>query len=339
MQRVVESKWQNAAQRQVGEDGVEKFITLRVRPGRQPGRASQSHGMYSPMTREEADQEQARWHLSLSTGPLPSGTMDVTLAAFGGEADSCAALPVVSAIPEDGCLPLLNAQQVKGAHVLVRRGRCSFLAKALAVSNSGGASVVVVDEGAGRLRMEAEEGQTVGIPVVMVSKLDGEALIKLAASTSRAAGKVTATLVVNAACLHGGKPSPRRETSPQPERGSRRLPIPGASSLASGEEEKAPSDDVIGPSAIEMAAAKTVNNKRGDASPLSVTTSPDQREAEVADTLAAARTDAELITNNRGGEDIRGGGEEVEEEGGKEHLTLPECRQRSAGQLRGGDLT
>lgn len=64
--------------------------------------------------------------------------------------------------------------KVKGAHVLVRRGRCSFLAKALAVSNSGGASVVVVDEGAGRLRMEAEEGQTVGIPVVMVSKLDGK---------------------------------------------------------------------------------------------------------------------------------------------------------------------
>lgn len=64
--------------------------------------------------------------------------------------------------------------KVKGAHVLVRRGRCSFLAKALAVSTSGGASVVVVDEGAGRLRMEAEEGQTVGIPVVMVSKLDGK---------------------------------------------------------------------------------------------------------------------------------------------------------------------
>lgn len=64
--------------------------------------------------------------------------------------------------------------KVKGAHVLVRRGRCSFFAKALAVSNSGGASAVVVDEGAGRLRMEAEEGQTVGIPVVMVSKLDGK---------------------------------------------------------------------------------------------------------------------------------------------------------------------
>ncbi|CAM9874374.1 unnamed protein product [Ectocarpus sp. 4 AP-2014] len=340
MQRVVESKWQDAAQRQVGENDVGEFITLRVRPGKQPGRASQGHGMYSPMTREEAEQERARWHLSLYTGALPSGTVNVTLAAFGGEADSCAALPVVSAIPEDGCLPLLNAQQVKGAHVLVRRGRCSFLAKALAVSSSGGASVVVVDEGAGRLRMEAEEGQTVGIPVVMVSKLDGEALQKLAASTSRATGKVAATLVINAACFHRGKPapSPRREISSPLERGSRRLPTFGAGNLASGEEDKAPTEDKTGPTAIEMTAGKTINNERGDASPSSVVTPPGQGEAEVADTPAATEVDAQLITK-RGGEENRRGRKEVEEEGAKEHLTLPECRQRSSGQLRGGDLT
>lgn len=64
--------------------------------------------------------------------------------------------------------------QVEGAHVLVRRGGCSFLAKALTVRNSGGRSVVVVDEGGGRLRMEADQGGTVDIPVVMVSKQDGE---------------------------------------------------------------------------------------------------------------------------------------------------------------------
>lgn len=63
---------------------------------------------------------------------------------------------------------------MEGAHVLVRRGSCSFLAKALAVSNSGGRSLVVLDEGAGRLRMEADQGETVGIPVVMVSRQDGE---------------------------------------------------------------------------------------------------------------------------------------------------------------------
>lgn len=64
--------------------------------------------------------------------------------------------------------------KVEGAHVLVRRGGCSFFAKALSVSNSGGLSLVVIDEGAGRLRMEANEEETVEIPVVMVSKVEGE---------------------------------------------------------------------------------------------------------------------------------------------------------------------
>lgn len=34
--------------------------------------------------------------------------------------------------------------------------------------------MVVIDEGAGKLRMEAEQGEKVDIPVVMVSKFDGE---------------------------------------------------------------------------------------------------------------------------------------------------------------------
>ena len=48
------------------------------------------------------------------------------------------------------------------------------MAKALRISNAGGRSLVVIDEGAGRLKMEAEQRQTVNIPVVMVSKLKGE---------------------------------------------------------------------------------------------------------------------------------------------------------------------
>lgn len=65
-------------------------------------------------------------------------------------------------------------KKVTGAHTLVRRGGCSFFAKALAISSAGGSSMVVIDEGAGRLRMEAEEEETVNIPAVMVSKTDGE---------------------------------------------------------------------------------------------------------------------------------------------------------------------
>lgn len=48
------------------------------------------------------------------------------------------------------------------------------MAKALRISHAGGRSLVVIDEGAGRLKMEAEQRQTVTIPVVMVSKLEGK---------------------------------------------------------------------------------------------------------------------------------------------------------------------
>lgn len=64
--------------------------------------------------------------------------------------------------------------QVVGAHVLVCRGGCDFLAKARTVSSAGGFSAIIVDDGPGGLRMEAEPGERVEIPVVMISKLDGK---------------------------------------------------------------------------------------------------------------------------------------------------------------------
>lgn len=59
MQRVLESHKKKHAQRwRDGDDngGNEELITLRVRPGKRPGRASRMHAMYSPMTKEEAAQ-------------------------------------------------------------------------------------------------------------------------------------------------------------------------------------------------------------------------------------------------------------------------------------------
>lgn len=67
----------------------------------------------------------------------------------------------------------VRIRKVAGAHILIRRGGCSFLAKAITVSDAGGRSLVI-DEGAGRLRMDVEEGHDVALPVVVVSKRDGE---------------------------------------------------------------------------------------------------------------------------------------------------------------------
>lgn len=59
LQRVLESKQSKRSQqhRRHHHDGdAGESITLRVRPAKRPGRAKRVHGMYSPMTKEEADQ-------------------------------------------------------------------------------------------------------------------------------------------------------------------------------------------------------------------------------------------------------------------------------------------
>lgn len=57
MQKISELKQTKPGQlRPDDDDDAGEFITLRVRPGRRPGRATRNHGMYSPMTKEEADQ-------------------------------------------------------------------------------------------------------------------------------------------------------------------------------------------------------------------------------------------------------------------------------------------
>lgn len=56
MQKILESiEIKPGHLRSDSDDYAEKFITLRVRPGRRPGRSTRNQGMYSPMTKAEAD--------------------------------------------------------------------------------------------------------------------------------------------------------------------------------------------------------------------------------------------------------------------------------------------
>ena len=50
--------------------------------------------------------------MAYSTGPLSAEKASVSVSAFGSKPDGCDTLPVVVAHPEDGCSPLLNAEQV-----------------------------------------------------------------------------------------------------------------------------------------------------------------------------------------------------------------------------------
>ncbi|CAM9295118.1 unnamed protein product, partial [Scytosiphon promiscuus] len=332
-----------------GSGDAGETITLRVRPGRRARDASRISSIYSPISKEEADQEQAQWHLSYFTGPMSAGKINVTLAAFGRKSDGCAALAVVMASPEDGCSALRNAQQVEGAHVLVRRGGCSFFAKALSVSNSGGMSLVVIDEGAGRLRMEAEEQETVDISVVMVSKVHGEQLKKMATSTSRATGKVTATLVVTAACLSQGTTASRpplqsSEASDQGERRGRRLVSPGAG-VGSGGAKAVAADTAF--DSLLAAADRATMLPELKAETFQKGARDQQQRATATPSVTALREVGRAALDNKTaglgeGDEFATGASEEKIDGNlggeKQSPRLLACRERSSGPLRGGDL-
>jgi len=76
---------------------------------------------------------------------------------------------------------LTNGKKILGKLVLVRRGGCSFVAKALRVQEAGGGAMVLVNNegGAGMFKPGDPNGEdrgSVQIPVVMVSLEDGELL-------------------------------------------------------------------------------------------------------------------------------------------------------------------
>lgn len=175
---------------------------------------------------------------------------------------------------------------------------------------------------------------------------------KIVASTSRATGKVTASLVVTAACLPQSaeppKPSPGSEIPPsQVGRRGRRLSsagtTPSLSSRAKGAnaENSGPDADEdrptrrvgVGPPAVGPAVDKAATEKRGAAS-ASGATNPDGRGA----SEVAAAGDATAISPTVASAMIGSGG--VTRGSGEQQIVPapPQCRERTAGKLRGGDL-
>uniref|UniRef100_A0A914XP99 PA domain-containing protein n=1 Tax=Plectus sambesii TaxID=2011161 RepID=A0A914XP99_9BILA len=56
---------------------------------------------------------------------------------------------LVYASPDNACSPLDNAEEIKGAVVLVERGHCSFLTKAIESEKAGALAVLVTDSKGG----------------------------------------------------------------------------------------------------------------------------------------------------------------------------------------------
>lgn len=81
--------------------------------------------------------------------------------------------------PYDACEPAVNAAQMSGKIVIIRRGSCEFGCKVEAAENAGAIAVVVVNNvpGAPAGMGAGTCGANVTIPSLMISQTDGEAII------------------------------------------------------------------------------------------------------------------------------------------------------------------
>ena len=91
----------------------------------------------------------------------------------------CIAGVVVNAEPADACGPLTNGEELSGAVLLVHRGSCSFMEKALNVEQAGALAVIVInnkDSEAAFAMGSDEQPHGVKILTMMVSKHVGQDL-------------------------------------------------------------------------------------------------------------------------------------------------------------------
>ncbi|RYD56912.1 MAG: T9SS type A sorting domain-containing protein [Sphingobacteriales bacterium] len=87
---------------------------------------------------------------------------------------------IVKADPYLACGPLTNAGAIAGKVALIERGDCEFGAKALAAKNAGAVAVIIVnnvDGGPVGMGAGAVGAQVTDIPVLMISKDDGAAIV------------------------------------------------------------------------------------------------------------------------------------------------------------------
>lgn len=163
----------------------------------------------------------------------------------------------------------------------------------------------------------------------------GESLRKMAASTSRTTGKLTASLVVTAACLlnktEPPHPPPSAQTSSQLDRRGRRLssaapsPVPSRLGRPNADKEVPNAEaaraagEGTGPTTPQLAVYEAGTKKQSDVPQPGTGTLGKGRGASAAEaTVAGAAREA------RSGE--------------VQHAMPPRCRGRSSGKLRGGDL-
>ena len=118
-----------------------------------------------------------------------------TPAFFGAEIPETGETPVTASLVvieddnfgestdiNDGCDTIINGTELNGNIVLIRRGTCDFVIKALAAQNEGAIGVVLVNTSNATPPLAPGPGtsgmaEEVTIPVIMITMDDGEAMI------------------------------------------------------------------------------------------------------------------------------------------------------------------
>ena len=123
---------------------------------------------------------------TVNNGPL-AGAYPAVAALFGGEFTSTAITADTAVVvdddttgdPNDACDPILNGASLAGKIAIVRRGACEFGGKVLAAENEGAIAVIVVNNNPDPpIEMGGGvAGPDVTIPALMVSDVNGEAII------------------------------------------------------------------------------------------------------------------------------------------------------------------
>jgi len=86
---------------------------------------------------------------------------------------------------EDACEPLTNGPTLNGKIAIIRRGTCTFVSKVQAAEAEGAVAVIMVNNVGGAPITMGGNDPGIGIPSVMISQADGEAIISaLLASTA-----------------------------------------------------------------------------------------------------------------------------------------------------------
>ena len=116
-------------------------------------------------------------HLEVLSGPFLIESIEGISTSFSSELNNCAKLPYVFPPEPEACGKL--SESSKGTYVVVQRGRCTFMAKAMNARNAGAKGLIILNTQNSFFHVKDDsEPRFRDFPVVMVSSSSGKILEK-----------------------------------------------------------------------------------------------------------------------------------------------------------------